>query len=206
MRFRNAPDAPFTAGFREQAALLVRATRALRPTLSGRPDPAVLGAEVRDLERRGAAVREEGQRLLTRTFITSMPRSQILDLTLALQRALADTADVAHLIAAYGRSLVPDGADEEAALLVQAAERIELAVGAMASARKVRERTREVCEIDQRADRRAREAIAHLFAQSEPLALLAGLDIQKALRGVTRSADAVAQVLDRMAAPSPHEQ
>ena len=177
------------AGFEEAAANAARATALLDEMLREWPESDALVARITECE-------HEGDRLTA--AIASRP-GQPPELV-ALASALDDVCDyaeeVADFMGLYRIEAPMDQALQLAAVLAQAAARIEQAVTGLRAGEDVGDHTREIHRLENEGDRLERDALASLFEHgTDPMLVIRWKDLFERLEEGIDATERVANVL-----------
>ncbi|MEZ5318666.1 MAG: DUF47 family protein [Vicinamibacterales bacterium] len=198
MRFSLIPrDEQFFALYRavtneiRQASLTLEAMFAVEP-----PDPSK-AALLKDAEHRCDTLTHDTIQRLHRTFITPFDREDLYALATSLDNVMDTIDHAASLVALYRITTLPPGARELAHTVTQSAERLHLALEALAERKPVQPHAVEINRLENEADHAYQEAVRRLFdTVTDPILLIKWKDLLDELERITDCCEDVANVIE----------
>ncbi|MGE5161041.1 MAG: DUF47 domain-containing protein [Betaproteobacteria bacterium] len=161
-------DRRFFALFQTQAGLCVEGVEALAQLLRDVSDPHGRVRVIEAIEKRADGVVDESQALLRRSLFPPFPRAAIHGLLNSLDDVLDLAEDAAQSLHLYHVTSVTADAQSLADLGVQAARKLQQAVGALCSTDDPRQALalcEEVDQLEAQADHVMRAAMSRLFRE-----------------------------------------
>jgi uncharacterized protein Yka (UPF0111/DUF47 family) len=129
-------------------------------------DRASLVARMRQVEHEADGVMAEVYEALNRTFVTPLDRSDIYQLASSLEGIVDDVFATSLQIVVHAMEDLPPGSSELAALICQACEAVEAAVGDLRGLKdlgRIRERCELLDRLESQGDRIYRKEVAAMF-------------------------------------------
>jgi len=196
-------DENFVVLIVEDAENLLLAARELDALLTSfdRLDERV--AEIQRLEKHGDSVDREIQARLERAFITPFDREDIHELSARLDDVVDGIQEVAETMLIYGVDAPTPEARELSAILTSQAEHLVAAVRTFDRFKGIEPHLREIHELEHRADRLSRAAIAGLFQPGDdPLRVIKWMNIYRELEETVDAAEDTGEIIERIVAKS----
>lgn len=173
------------------AALLLEGLLAVDP-----PDDSKVDL-IKDAEHRCDALTHDSIQRLHRTFVTPLDREDLYALASSLDSVMDTVDEAASLVRLYNIREVRPGARELAHINTQSADRLHLAMDALAKKRPVHPHMVEINRLENEADRAYHEAIRKLFeSEADPVVIIKWKDILAVLERVTDACEDVGNVIE----------
>lgn len=149
------------------AAVVLEAMFAAEP-----PDEAAIGV-IRDAEHRCDALTHDTIQRLHRTFITPFDREDLYALATSLDTVMDAIDHAAALVGLYRMTVLPAGARELAHTVTLSADRLHMALDALAEGKPVHPHAVEINRLENEGDRIFQQSIRALFEQvTDPILLI----------------------------------
>src|SRR5919199_2817206 len=164
--------------FEEAGTNIVRATELLETMLQQWPDHGTLARDVVVCEQEGDRITHDIIQRLNSTFVTPIDREDIFALASGMDDIVDFIEEVADFLALYRIEAPMDQAQQQAAILHQAARQIAQAVPRLRTFRDIHHFTVEINRLENDGDRVLREALASLFERGiDPMLVIRWKDI-----------------------------
>jgi predicted phosphate transport protein (TIGR00153 family) len=183
--------------FEEAGANLVRAAELLERMLQQWPDHGELARDVVVCEQEGDRITHDIIQRLNSTFVTPIDREDIFALASGMDDIVDFIEEVADFLALYRIEAPMDQAQQQAAILHQAARQIAQAVPRLRTFRDIHHFTVEINRLENDGDRVLREALASLFERGiDPMLVIRWKDIFERLEDGIDACEKTANTLE----------
>jgi len=169
----------------------------LEAMLAGdRPDDSKVDV-IKDAEHRCDTLTHDTIQRLHRTFITPFDREDLYAMATSLDDVMDSIDQAASLVRNYRITVVPPGCHELVHIVTQSAERLHIAMEALAAKAPVQPHAVEINRHENEADRAYQVAIQTLFdAETDPIKLIKSKDLLDVLEQITDRCEDVANVIE----------
>jgi uncharacterized protein len=190
----------FFAYFERQAAFIVEAATELnRAVRAGQPGLQAAAEKIAELERRADEVIHEAFIRLNSTFITPLDPEDIHTLASHLDNVIDGIEEAAHRLVAYEIQTVPEPVKELCAIIVECTITLQRACHALSKGQPLLEHCIRINELEGRADKIGRKAVAELFkTEKDPIELIKLKEVYEILEKTTDYAEDVGNVLEEV--------
>ena len=201
MKFRVVPrDDRFYDLFDQAAGATVEAAVLLRDLLANGGDRVRAHEEIRRLEHVGDEVTREIVRHLNTSFVTPFDREDIHALSSTLDDILDAIEAVADLMVLHNIDKALNEMEEQADVLVRAAEQTREAVSRLRGFRDLEEVWQEIHRLEDEGDQVYRRTVARLFSGDfDAMSVLRWKDLVDQLEAAVDSCEQVATVVESIA-------
>ena len=183
--------------FEEAGANTVRATELLQRILEQWPDHGELARDVVVCEQEGDRITHDIIQRLNSTFVTPIDREDIYALASSLDDIVDFVEEVSDFLGLYRIEAPMDQAQQQAAILHQAARQIAQAVPRLRTFRDIHHFTVEINRLENDGDRVLREALASLFERGiDPMLVIRWKDIFERLEDGIDACEKTANTLE----------
>jgi predicted phosphate transport protein (TIGR00153 family) len=198
MRFSLFPrDEQFFDLFGKMAAEIKAAAGLLDQLLASDPPDVAKAALIKDAEHRCDALTHDTIQRLHRTFVTPFDREDLYALTTSLDDVMDAIDHAASLVQLYKIQVVRPGARELGHTVSASAERLHLALEALATKKPVQPHAVEVNRLENEADYAYQEAVRGLFeGETDPITIIKWKEIFDHLEIITDCCEDVANVIE----------
>jgi hypothetical protein len=160
------------------------------------PDDAVVD-QIKDAEHRCDTLTHDTIQRLHRTFVTPFDREDLYALATSLDTVMDVIDHAAALLRLYRIRVIRPGARELTHMVSLSAERLDLALDALAKRKPVQPHAVEVNRLENDADRAYQEAVRLLFdTETDPIVIMKWKEIYDALEQITDCCEDVANVIE----------
>jgi predicted phosphate transport protein (TIGR00153 family) len=181
-----------------QMADEIKAAAALLETMI-EADPPALGTadRIKDAEHRCDALTHDAIQRLHRTFVTPFDREDLYALATSLDTVMDAIDHAAALMRLYRIERVRGGARELVRTVTASAERLHLALDALATKKPVHPHAVEINRLENEADREYQQAVEALFErEQDPILIMKWKEIYDNLERITDCCEDVANVIE----------
>ncbi|SRR6266516_4997389 len=181
--------------YRHASANVVAIAQALVAYLETFPNGGV--ETIKELEHTGDRLTHEVVDLLNRTFVTPFDREDMYRLATALDDVCDHVDEAAANVASYGVQRVRPASIQQADVILRCARKLEEAIANLEGFKVQPGTLGELRELEDEADRLAREAVAELFhSEQDPIALIRWKEIYERLEDAVDACENAADVLE----------
>jgi uncharacterized protein len=147
------------------------------------PEPSVVHARVKELEREADAIVGDVFELLNTQYVTPFDREDISELARAVDDVVDYVEEASDLLDLYKIEAPMEQAVEQCRVLVEATAQLERALSSLRNFRGIDEAILEMKRLEDEGDRIARDAIAALFEDEDvsPRTMIRWKDVFEAL-------------------------
>jgi uncharacterized protein len=183
--------------FKELTDEIRAAGTLLEELLAAEPPDITKVDRIRDAEHRCDALTHDAIQRLHRTFVTPFDREDLYSMSTSLDNVMDAIDHVATLMRLYQIRTVRPGARELAHVVSSSAERLHMAMDALATKRPVQPHTVEINRLENEADHVYQEAIRQLFeTESDPIVIMKWKELFDDLEQITDACEDVANVIE----------
>jgi uncharacterized protein len=199
-RFRFIPrEEKFYDDFVAMAEQIRVGARLLNEMFATDPPPMDKAHEIKEVEHKCDFLTHELIQRLNKTFVTPIDREDIHNMARSLDDVMDAIDDAASLIPTYRITKVRYGARELAAIALQQADQLQIALGALERRRGVLDYAVEINRLENEADRVYQRAIGELFDEEhDPIMVIKWKEIFGMLEQATDAAEDVANLLENI--------
>ena len=197
-RFSLFPrDEQFFDLFKKMADEIRAAAVLLEDMLATDPPDAAKVALIKDAEHRCDALTHDTIQRLHRTFVTPFDREDLYAMATSLDDVMDAIDHAASLVRLYEITQVRPGARELAHTVTGSTERLQSAIGALASKKPVHPHAVEINRLENEADRAYQEAVRRLFdSERDPIIIIKWKELFDVLEQITDACEDVANVIE----------
>ena len=198
MRLRFFPkDEQFFDLYGKMAVEIRAAADLLEGLLATDPPDVSKVDPIRDAEHRCDALTHDAIQRLHRTFITPFDREDLYALATTLDTVMDAIDHAASLIRLYKITVVRPGARELGRTVSASADRLHLALEALATKKPVQPHAVEINRLENEADRAYAEAVESLFeTETDPITIIKWKELYDNLERITDCCEDVANVIE----------
>jgi uncharacterized protein len=183
--------------FEQAGANGQRAAELLAQMLAGFPDSNALAEDILECEHEGDRITHEVINRMNQTFVTPIDRSDVLQLTSALDDVVDYTEEVADYLGLYAIEAPMEQAQQLANILAGATRELALALPMLRGFKDIQTHVVEVHRLENEGDRVVRGAISSLFeARIDPMFVIRWKDIFERLEQAIDSCESAAYILE----------
>ena len=183
--------------YSQASANAVEISRLLVDLLEQFPDGGELIGRIKEREHEGDRLTHDVVDLLNRTFVTPFDRDDMYRLAGAIDDVCDNIDEAADNLGVYGALRVPDGAREQAKVILRAAIKLDEAVNRLEGFRDSKQQLIELRELEDEGDRLVRDAVGALFhSEQDAITLVRWKDIHERLEEAVDSLENAADVLE----------
>ena len=197
-RFRFIPrEEKFYDDFVAMAEQIRVGARLLNEMFATDPPPMDKAHEIKEVEHKCDFLTHELIQRLNKTFVTPIDREDIHNMARSLDDVMDAIDDAASLIPTYRITKVRYGARELAAIALQQADQLQIALGALERRRGVLDYAVEINRLENEADDAYRHGLATLFKGGyDAIEVMKWRDIIDNLESATDKCEDVANILE----------
>ena len=197
-RFSFLPrDERFFDLFGQMAAEIKEAAELLERMLSSEPPVYAVADAIKDAEHRCDTLTHDAIQRLHRTFVTPFDREDLYSLSTSLDTVMDAIDHAAALVRLYRIDRVPPGSRELAHTVSASADRMHMALSALAAKTPVHPHTVEINRLENEADRLYQDAVQRLFEeQTDPILIMKWKELYDNLETITDCTEDVANVIE----------
>jgi predicted phosphate transport protein (TIGR00153 family) len=152
---------------------------------------------IKEREREGDTIRHDIVSLLNKTFVTPFDRDDMLRLSGALDDICDHVDEAADDLALYGVERVPAKAVEQARVIVQAAQKLDQAIGRLEGFKDSQQELIDLRTLEDDGDRLVREAVGDLFHSGvDAVSIIRWKDIHEQLEEAVDACEYAADILE----------
>jgi hypothetical protein len=198
MRFSFFPkDEQFFDLYGRMAAEIQEASKLLEQLLASDPPDVSKVDQIRDAEHRCDTLTHDAIQRLHRTFITPFDREDLYALATTLDTVMDAIDHTASLVRLYKITVVRRGARDLGRTVSASAERMRLALEALATKKPVNPHAVEINRLENEADHLYQEAIRGLFdTETDPIMIIKWKELYDNLERITDCCEDVANVIE----------
>ena len=198
MRFSFFPkDEQFFDLYGKMAVEIQDASKLLEQLLASDPPDVSKVDSIRDAEHRCDTLTHDAIQRLHRTFITPFDREDLYALATTLDTVMDAIDHTASLVRLYKITIVRRGARDLGRTVSASAERMRLALEALATKKPVNPHAVEINRLENEADRLYQEAIRGLFeTETDPIMIIKWKELYDNLERITDCCEDVANVIE----------
>ena len=198
MAFRLYPrDEQFFDLFNQMAGEIKTAAALLDELFAASPPNVSRVDLIKDAEHRCDALTHDTIQRLHRTFVTPFDREDIYAMATSLDNVMDAIDHAASLVALYGIQMVRSDSRELVRTVSASAERLTLALTALADSRPVHPHAVEINRLENEADRAYQESVRLLFeSETDPILIMKWKEIYDNLERITDCCEDVANVVE----------
>jgi predicted phosphate transport protein (TIGR00153 family) len=198
LSFRFFPkDEQFFDLFGQMADEIQKAAVMLEQLLATEPPDLSMVDPIKDAEHRCDALTHDTIQRLHRTFVTPFDREDLYALATSLDDVMDAIDHAAALVRMYNLQRVRPGARELAHTVTGAAERLHMALDALAGKKPVHPHAVEINRLENEADRVYQESVRALFeGETDPIAIIKWKDMYDVLEVITDRCEDAANVIE----------
>jgi predicted phosphate transport protein (TIGR00153 family) len=190
-------DEQFFDLYGKMANEIQAASRMLEQLLATDPPDLAQVEPIRDAEHRCDALTHDAIQRLHRTFITPFDREDLYALATTLDTVMDAIDHTASLIRLYKIQVVRPGARELARGVSSSAERMHLALEALATRKPVNPHAVEINRLENEADHMYQEAVRTLFeSETDAIMIMKWKEVYDNLERITDCCEDVANVIE----------
>lgn len=197
-RFSLIPrEQQFFTLYRATTEEIRKAAVLLEQMMSAEPPDEKIAAAIRDAEHECDTLTHDSIQRLHRTFITPLDREDLYALSTSLDTVMDAIDHAAALVGMYRIQAVPEGTRELCHVVTQSADRLHIALEALAEKQPVQPHTVEINRLENEADRIYYDSVRTLFdSGADPLTIMKAKDLLDELERVTDCCEDVANVIE----------
>jgi predicted phosphate transport protein (TIGR00153 family) len=198
MRFSFFPkDEQFFDLYGKMAAEIEAASQLLEQLLASDPPDVSKVDHIRDAEHRCDTLTHDAIQRLHRTFITPFDREDLYALATTLDTVMDAIDHAASLVRLYKIKVVRRGARDLGRTVSASAERMRLALEALATKKPVNPHAVEINRLENEADHVYAEAVKGLFeTETDPIMIIKWKELYDNLERITDCCEDVANVIE----------
>jgi hypothetical protein len=198
VRFNLFPkDEQFFDLYGKMAAEIQAASLLLEQLLATDPPDIAKVEPIRDAEHRCDALTHDAIQRLHRTFITPFDREDLYALATTLDTVMDAIDHTASLVRLYKIQVVRPGARELGRTVSASAERMRMALEALATKKPVNPHAVEINRLENEADRVYQEAVRTLFdTETDAIVIIKWKEVYDNLERITDCCEDVANVIE----------
>jgi uncharacterized protein len=152
---------------------------------------------IRDAEHRCDALTHDTIQRLHRTFITPFDREDLYALATTLDTVMDAIDHAASLVRLYKIEVIRPGARELGRTVSASADRLHMALSALATKKPVQPHAVEINRLENEADRAYQEAVRFLFeGETDPITIIKWKELYDHLERITDCCEDVANVIE----------
>jgi hypothetical protein len=197
-RFSFLPrDERFFDLFGQMADEIKAAAALLEQMLATEPPAYATADAIKDAEHRCDALTHDAIQRLHRTFVTPFDREDLYALSTSLDTVMDAIDHAAALVRLYRIDRVPPGSRELAHTVTASADRLHMALAALAAKTPVHPHTVEINRLENEADRYYQDSVQRLFEnQTDPILIMKWKELYDNLETITDCCEDVANVIE----------
>jgi predicted phosphate transport protein (TIGR00153 family) len=198
LRFSFLPrDERFFELFGQMADEIRAAAGLLEQMFDAEPPALAIADAIKDAEHRCDALTHDAIQRLHRTFVTPFDREDLYSLATSLDTVMDTIDHTAALVRLYRIDRVPPSSPALAHIVSASADRLHLALEALAGKTPVHPHTVEINRLENEADRTYQEAVERLFQnETDPIRIMKWKDLYDNLETITDCCEDVANVIE----------
>jgi predicted phosphate transport protein (TIGR00153 family) len=198
MRWTLIPrDEQFFDLYNKMATEIRSAAGFLEQLLSTDPPDISVVQQIRDAEHRCDALTHDTIQRLHRTFVTPFDREDLYALATTLDTVMDAIDHAASLVRLYKIQVIRSGARELGRTVTASADRLVLALEALAKKKPVHPHAVEINRLENEADRAYQEAVGALFeGETDPITIMKWKELYDNLELITDCCEDVANVIE----------
>jgi predicted phosphate transport protein (TIGR00153 family) len=198
MAFRLFPrDEQFFDLFNQMADEIKASAGMLEAMLSNDPPDLSKVDLIKDAEHRCDALTHDTIQRLHRTFVTPFDREDLYALASSLDNVMDAIDHVAALVRLYKLTEMRPGTREMVHTVSSSAERLHLALEALATKKPVQPHAVEINRLENEADRAYQDAVGQLFeTETDPIEIIKWKEFFDMLERITDCCEDVANVIE----------
>jgi predicted phosphate transport protein (TIGR00153 family) len=190
-------DEQFFDLYKQMAGEIRAAAGLLERLLAVEPPELPVVDLIKDAEHRCDALTHDTIQRLHRTFVTPFDREDLYAMATTLDTVMDAIDHAAALVRLYKIQRVRPGARELAHTVSASADRLNLALEALATKKPVHPHAVEINRLENEADRIYQEAVRRLFeVETDPITIMKWKEIYDNLERITDSCEDVANVIE----------
>ena len=190
-------DEQFFDLYKQMAGEIRAAAGLLDALLAGEPPEIAVVDLIKDAEHRCDALTHDTLQRLHRTFVTPFDREDLYAMATTLDTVMDAIDHAAALVRLYKIQRVRPGARELAHTVSASADRLNLALEALATKKPVHPHAVEINRLENEADRIYQEAVRRLFeVETDPITIMKWKELYDNLERITDSCEDVANVIE----------
>ncbi|HWB17283.1 MAG TPA: DUF47 family protein [Vicinamibacterales bacterium] len=190
-------DEQFFDLYKQMAGEIRAAAGLLERLLAVEPPEIAVIDLIKDAEHRCDALTHDTIQRLHRTFVTPFDREDLYAMATTLDTVMDAIDHAAVLVRLYKIQRVRPGARELAHTVSASADRLNLALEALATKKPVHPHAVEINRLENEADRIYQEAVRRLFeVETDPITIMKWKELYDNLERITDSCEDVANVIE----------
>jgi predicted phosphate transport protein (TIGR00153 family) len=190
-------DEQFFDLYKQMAGEIRAAAGLLERLLAVEPPEIAVVDLIKDAEHRCDALTHDTIQRLHRTFVTPFDREDLYAMATTLDTVMDAIDHAAALVRLYKIQRVRPGARELAHTISASADRLNLALEALATKKPVHPHAVEINRLENEADRIYQEAVRRLFeVETDPITIMTWKELYDNLERITDSCEDVANVIE----------
>ncbi|HVT47834.1 MAG TPA: DUF47 family protein [Vicinamibacterales bacterium] len=190
-------DEQFFDLYKQMAGEIRAAAGLLERLLAVEPPEIAVVDLIKDAEHRCDALTHDTIQRLHRTFVTPFDREDLYAMATTLDTVMDAIDHAAALVRLYKIQRVRPGARELAHTVSASADRLNLALEALATKKPVHPHAVEINRLENEADRIYQEAVRRLFeVETDPITIMKWKELYDNLERITDSCEDVANVIE----------
>jgi predicted phosphate transport protein (TIGR00153 family) len=190
-------DEQFFDLYKQMAGEIRAAAGLLERLLAVEPPEIAVVDLIKDAEHRCDALTHDTIQRLHRTFVTPFDREDLYAMATTLDTVMDAIDHAAALVRLYKIQVVRPGARELAHTVSASADRLNLALEALATKKPVHPHAVEINRLENEADRVYQEAVRRLFeVETDPITIMKWKELYDNLERITDSCEDVANVIE----------
>jgi predicted phosphate transport protein (TIGR00153 family) len=190
-------DEQFFDLYKQMAGEIRAAAGLLERLLAVEPPDTSAVDLIKDAEHRCDALTHDTIQRLHRTFVTPFDREDLYAMATTLDTVMDAIDHAAALVRLYKIQRVRPGARELAHTISASADRLNLALEALATKKPVHPHAVEINRLENEADRIYQEAVRRLFeVETDPITIMKWKELYDNLERITDSCEDVANVIE----------
>ena len=190
-------DEQFFDLYKQMAGEIRAAAGLLERLLAVEPPEIAVVDLIKDAEHRCDALTHDTIQRLHRTFVTPFDREDLYAMATTLDTVMDAIDHAAALVRLYKIQRVRPGARELAHTVSASADRLNLALEALATKKPVHQHAIEINRLVHEADRIYQEAVRRLFeVETDPITIMKWKELYDNLERITDSCEDVANVIE----------
>jgi predicted phosphate transport protein (TIGR00153 family) len=152
---------------------------------------------IKDAEHRCDTLTHDAIQRLHRTFVTPFDREDLYAMATSLDNVMDAIDHAAALVRLYQIRHVRTGARELAHVITSSADRVHMALDALANKRPVQPHAVEINRLENEGDRVYQEAVRELFdVERDPIVIIKWKEVFDVLEQITDACEDVANVIE----------
>jgi predicted phosphate transport protein (TIGR00153 family) len=152
---------------------------------------------IKDAEHRCDAITHDAIQRLHRTFVTPFDREDLYAMATSLDNVMDAIDHAAALVRLYQIRQVRPGARELAHIITSSADRVHVALQALATKKPVQPHAVEINRLENEGDRVYQEAVRQLFdVERDPIVIIKWKEVFEVLEQITDACEDVANAIE----------